>query len=164
MKRLVLIVAGLGIVVAPIFSGLAMSGSAVAATPSGLRQVPSPGVHHEATPGTEVTAGSTWTLYSVEGGAHQYCTIISFGALKKFTDDQGGSGTWKGSTKSTTINYAASDIFSARVTFKGSWITGDGGYWNGVITEAGTTYGPLILTQGANPFGWDDAVYGNASC
>jgi hypothetical protein len=159
IRRLVLVTAGL-----TVMASLAVGTAAFAAPASTTHQLSSLSASAKSAKGTEVKAGSTWTLYSIEDGSHLYCMVITFDAHKAFTDDQAGSGTWKSSTKSTTINYVASAVVHVPASFKGSWISGDGGYWNGVWTISGVTYGPVVLASGANPFGWSDAEYGSASC
>jgi hypothetical protein len=149
MKRIVRVGVALGIVATLSASGLAIAGTATAAN-SRSQQVNLPVRPHAGT-GTAVTAGSSWTWYDVQYGAQYYCEVNSFDAGKVFTDDVGDAGKWKSSTSSTTLDYVSGP--NEGIKFKGVWVTGDG-YWEGNYTVGTTTYGPIILVAGTNPYSW----------
>jgi hypothetical protein len=161
MKRSLSFVA-VGIIATLSLSGLACIGTAGASGPpssvAGGGPVPNGG-----TIGTPVTSGSTWTLYSLEFGTHYWCFVDTFGT-KTFSDDQGGGGTYKSTTKKTKMVDTNSTVLNTTFNYSSTWITGDTTYWNGTFSAGGFVYGPIILVQGDNPLGWDDASNGNPSC
>ena len=130
MKRTLRIGVAVG-VLALTLSGLALGGAANASPRSPSRQLPVTSGRHGAATGIPVTAGSTWTWYVLELTNHQYCSVLTFGAKKAFTDDNGGSGKWSGSTKSTKISWSTG---LPGFWMKDTWVSGDG-YWEGSFTE-----------------------------
>jgi hypothetical protein len=103
--------------------------------------------------GTPVTVDSTWTFYEVDNDIRKFCSVISFGSSKIFSDDQRDAGRWTGTTTSIKIKFV-NVSFPISFSFKGSWVSADG-YWDGNITEPdGSLSGPDVLVAGVDPFGW----------
>ena len=150
VKRLMLI----GVTLAMLAGLVGAAGPTIAGSASAApahRTATLPRHIHAASPGTVVTAGSTWTFGDAESGIHQFCIAIVFGASKIFSDDQGGAGTWKGTATSTKLTWTLGGL--SGVSVKLSWVNGEP-YWVGNYTLNGLTFGPTILVQGFDPLGW----------
>jgi hypothetical protein len=108
---------------------------------------------HAKVAGTPVTAESTWTFYEVDNDSKKFCSVISFGSSKIFSDDQRDAGRWTGTATSIKIKFV-NVSFPIFFSFKGSWASADG-YWDGNVTEPnGSISGPDVLVAGIDPFGW----------
>ena len=151
MSRTGLVVAGFG--VTALIASLTLTGSISASAATAHHGSLIPGaLPHKASPGTVVTAGSTWTFYDLtNASSNEYCFVISPGASKIFTDDIGDAGKYKSSATSTTFTFVSGP--NASLTFKFTWVPGTS-YWDGNFTYEGTEYGPAALDQGNDPKDW----------
>lgn len=161
MKRIVGITLGLCLVAILSFTGLAFADSATAAIAPTVRadhpRLLPVGVHNASHP--EVTSGpipGVWTLYDVEDGTQNFCTVLTFVSKKSgtkgtFSDDQGGSGKWSGEIKAT---WEQGGEFGSQTSFEGRWDDGDDYFVGSTIYHDWD--GPLILVRGTDPFGWGD--------
>jgi hypothetical protein len=145
------IVTGIGAVT--LIAALTVTGSMAASAASGhgsesllMHALPRSGPA-----GTVVTAGSTWTMYTLYSGDQQTCLVMHPAARKVFTDDQGNAGKWTSSAKSTSFTYTSGG--NAGISFKDTWVSGNS-YWDGNLKFTGNSYGPEVLVQGEDPWGW----------
>lgn len=161
MKRVVGITAGLCLVAILSFTGLAFAKSATAATAPPARvnhtHLLPDGFHNASHP--ETTSGpipGVWTLYDMENGAQDFCTVLTFaskasGTRGTFSDDQGGSGKWSGEIK---LTWEKGGEFGSQTSFEGRWDDGDGYFVGSTVYHDWN--GPLILVRGTDPYGWGD--------